>query len=55
VRGFNIFDKASSTGPTMIVVVDHAAVDSPATRAAVERLTAKLGQVPNVVSNGQHL
>jgi uncharacterized membrane protein YdfJ with MMPL/SSD domain len=49
VQGFNILDKASSTGPTMIVVVDHAAVDSPTTQAAVERLTAKLGQLPNVV------
>jgi RND superfamily putative drug exporter len=50
VQGFNILDRASSTGPTMIVVVDHAAVDSPTTQAAVEQLTAKLGQLPNVVS-----
>jgi len=43
-KGFNILDDAKSTGPGAVAVVDGARVSDPATRAAVERLTAKLAQ-----------
>src|SRR3954468_22278564 len=50
VKGFNILDDAMSAGPGAIAVVDGARVSDPATRAAVERLTAKLRALPHVQS-----
>src|SRR3954469_13728132 len=50
VKGFNILDDAKSTVPGAIAVVDGAGVSAPATRAAVERLTAKLRALPHVQS-----
>src|SRR3954452_13317484 len=50
VKGFNIIDDAKSTGPGAIAVVDGARISDPATRAAVERLTAKLRALPHVRS-----
>src|SRR4051794_31762284 len=50
VKGFNTLDDAMSTGPGAVAVVDGARVSDPATRAAVERLTAKLRALPDVES-----
>src|SRR3954447_26333301 len=50
VKGFNILDDAQRSGPGAIAVVDGARVSDPATRAAVERLTAKLRALPHVRS-----
>jgi RND superfamily putative drug exporter len=48
VKGFNIVDEASTTGPSAIVLVQGPQVDAPSTRAAVERLTGKLRRLPDV-------
>src|SRR3954451_1599532 len=48
VKGFDILDDASTTGPGVLAVVDGARVADPGTRAAVERLTAKLRGLPHV-------
>jgi RND superfamily putative drug exporter len=48
VKGFNIVDDASTTGPGVLAVVDGARVADPGTRAAVERLTARLRGLPHV-------
>src|SRR3954453_5734838 len=50
VKGFNMLDDAKSTGPGAVAVVDGARVDDPGTRAAVERLTARLRALPHVQS-----
>jgi putative drug exporter of the RND superfamily len=50
VKGFNLLDDAKSSGPGAVAVVDGARVSDPATRAAVERLTAKLRALPHVQS-----
>ena len=47
-RGAAIVDKATSMGPTAVVLVKGPPVDAPGTRAAVQTLTAKLDRVPNV-------
>src|SRR5215467_8961883 len=47
-RGAAIVDKATSMGPTAVVLVKGPPVVSPGTRAAVQTLTAKLDRVPNV-------
>ena len=47
-RGAAIVDKATSMGPTAVVLVKGPAVNASATRAAVQALTAKLARVPNV-------
>ena len=47
-RGAAIVDKATTMGPTAIVLVKGPPVDAPRTRAAVQALTAKLERVPNV-------
>jgi hypothetical protein len=44
-RGAAIVDKATSMGPTAVVLVKGPAVNAPATRAAVQALTAKLARV----------
>src|SRR3954471_20468737 len=50
VKGFNLLDDAKSSGPGSLAVVDRPRVSDPATRAAVERLTAKLRALPHVES-----
>src|SRR3954451_23342929 len=50
VKGFNVLDDAKRSGPGAIAVVDGARVSDPATRAAVERLTATLRALPHVQS-----
>jgi RND superfamily putative drug exporter len=50
VQGFDIVDKASTTGPSALVLVEGRPVDAPATRADVERLTAKLRRLPDVTA-----
>jgi RND superfamily putative drug exporter len=50
VQGFKILDDASSTGPSMVAVVDGKPVDDPATRAAVERASRSVSELPGVVS-----
>jgi RND superfamily putative drug exporter len=50
VKGFTILDDHTTMGPSAIAVVDGARVSDPATRAAVERLTAKLRALPHVES-----
>jgi putative drug exporter of the RND superfamily len=47
-RGAAIVDKATSMGPTAVVLVKGPPVNAPSTRAAVRALTAKLERVPNV-------
>ena len=47
-RGAAIVDKATSMGPTAVVLVKGPPVNAPGTRAAVQALTAKLERVPNV-------
>src|SRR5215469_12169980 len=47
-RGAAIVDKATDMGPTAVVLVKGPAVNAPATRAAVQTLTAKLERVSNV-------
>src|SRR5215469_7581519 len=47
-RGAAIVDKATTMGPTAVVLVKGPAVDAPSTRAAVQALTARLDRVPNV-------
>jgi len=47
-RGAAIVDKATSMGPTAVVLVKGPPVNGPATRAAVQALTARLERVPNV-------
>jgi putative drug exporter of the RND superfamily len=47
-RGAAIMDKATSMGPTAVVLVKGPPVNAPSTRAAVSALTAKLERVPNV-------
>jgi putative drug exporter of the RND superfamily len=47
-RGAAIVDKATSMGPTAVVLVKGPPVAAPGTRAAVQALTAKLDRVPNV-------
>src|SRR5215469_3251328 len=47
-RGAAIVDKATTMGPTAVVLVKGPAVNAPATRAAVQTLTARLERVPNV-------
>jgi putative drug exporter of the RND superfamily len=51
VQGAKILDKASGTGPSMMVVVSGQPVDDPATRAAVERATTAVAAVPGVVGS----
>jgi RND superfamily putative drug exporter len=48
VRGYNIMQKASSMGPTAVVLVKGPPVAAPGTRAAVLALTARLERLPNV-------
>ena len=48
VQGFNMIQKASSMGPTAVVLVKGPPVASPGTRAAVLALTARLEKVPLV-------
>ena len=48
VQGYNIMDKASSMGPTAVVLVKGPPTSAPSTRAAVIALTARLEQVPQV-------
>src|SRR3954447_10308059 len=50
VKGFNIVDDATGAGPTAIAVVDGARVADPRTRAAVERLSARLLRLRDVRS-----
>jgi RND superfamily putative drug exporter len=50
IKGFNVLDKAITTGPSIVVVVDGPPVNAPDTRAAVQRLTAKLAALPDVTS-----
>jgi putative drug exporter of the RND superfamily len=47
-RGAAIVNKATSMGPTAVVLVKGPPVNAPATRAAVQALTAKLERAPNV-------
>jgi RND superfamily putative drug exporter len=47
-RGAAIVDKATSMGPTAVVLVKGPPVNAPGTRAAVRALTAKLARVPDV-------
>jgi RND superfamily putative drug exporter len=48
VQGYNIVQKASSMGPTAVVLVKGPPVAAPGTRAAVIALTARLEKVPLV-------
>jgi len=48
VQGYNIVQKASSMGPTAVVLVQGPPVAAPDTRAAVTALTARLEKVPLV-------
>jgi len=48
VQGYNIVQKASSMGPTAVVLVKGPPVAAPDTRAAVTALTARLEKVPLV-------
>jgi len=48
VQGSNIIEKASSMGPTAVVLVKGPPVAAPGTRAAVQALTARLEKVPLV-------
>ena len=48
VQGYNIVQKASSMGPTAVVLVKGPPVAAPGTRAAVLALTARLEKVPLV-------
>ena len=48
VRGFNVMDKASTTGPTAIALVDGRSVSDPATRAAVLAAAHKVERVRDV-------
>src|SRR5690242_13445065 len=50
VKGFNILDDHTTTGPSAIAIVDGSPVSAPATRAAVERLTVRLRGLPHVES-----
>lgn len=48
VQGFNILDKTTSAGPSMVVLVQGPVVDAPGTRIAVEGLTTRLQGLPHV-------
>jgi RND superfamily putative drug exporter len=48
VQGYNIIQKASSMGPTAVVLVKGPPTSAPSTRAAVMALTARLEKVPLV-------
>src|SRR6516162_347389 len=48
VQGYNIIQRASSMGPTAVVLVKGPPVAAPGTRAAVIALTARLEKVPLV-------
>ena len=48
VQGYNLVQKASSMGPTAVVLVKGPPVAAPATRAAVQALTTRLEKVPLV-------
>jgi RND superfamily putative drug exporter len=48
VQGFNILSKASSMGPSAVVLVKGPPVAAASTRAAVQALTARLERVPLV-------
>src|SRR5262249_16221445 len=48
VQGYNIIQKASSMGPTAVVLVKGPPVSAPGTRAAVIALTTRLEKVPLV-------
>jgi putative drug exporter of the RND superfamily len=48
VQGSALLTKASTMGPMAVVLVQGPAVDAPGTRAAVQELTARLEQVPDV-------
>ena len=48
MQGYNIMQKAASMGPTAVVLVKGPPVAAPATRAAVQALTARLETVPLV-------
>src|ERR687886_539368 len=50
VKGFNLLDDHTTMGPSAIAVVDGAPVGDPSTRAAVERLSAKLRALRHVES-----
>ncbi len=47
-QGSAILNKAASMGPTAVVLVKGPPVNAPATRAAVQALTARLERVPQV-------
>jgi len=47
-RGAAIVAKATSQGPSAVVLVQGPPVNAPSTRTAVQTLTAKLDRVPNV-------
>src|SRR5215470_12784504 len=48
VQGSAIVQRASSTGPTALVLVKGPPAEAPSTRAAVLALTARLDKVPDV-------
>src|SRR5689334_18260622 len=48
VQGYTIMQKASSMGPTAVVLVKGPPVAAPGTRAAVIALTTRLEKVPDV-------
>ncbi len=50
VQGFKILDDASNKGPSMVAVIDGKPVDDPATRAAVERASRSVSELPGVIS-----
>jgi putative drug exporter of the RND superfamily len=48
VHGYNLLHKASSTGPSAVVLVKGPPVAAASTRASVQALTARLGRLPEV-------
>ena len=49
VQGFNILDKASGMGPSVVAVVSGRPVDDPAARAAVQAASQEPAAMPGVV------